>query len=610
MGCMRLSTAADRDEARAIAVIHAALDAGVRLFDTAAAYGRDGSEMGHNERLIARALEAWSGDRATVVVATKGGMTRPSALWVTDGRARALIEGCAASRAALGVDRLALYQLHAPDPRTPLSTSVRALEALRRDGLIEAIGLCNVTVGQIEEARRLAPIASVQIELGVWCDDGVSSGVVPYCLEHAIAILAHRPLGGEKRRARTDRDPVLRAIAERHGATPAEVALAALFALSDLVTPLPGATRPETAASIVRAAAIVLDDADRARLADRLPGWWPPRQAAVSVGAPAQPAGEVVVIMGLAGAGKSTLAQRYVDEGHRRLNRDEAGGTLRGLLPALEQARSQGVTRFVLDNTYLSRKSRAPVIEAARRLGLAVRCIHLATSIEDAQVNAVTRLLARHGRLLAGDELRSAARDDTGAFAPTAQFRMQRELEPPTEAEGFASVETVAFERQPLPEHANRADHVNRAVFVWCDGLLMRSRSGARAPLTVDDLDVPAGRGDTLRRYRADGWRIIGLSWQPEIAAGTRTPADAEAILAAMRDRLGVELETLYCPHAAGPPLCWCRKPLPGLAVLAIERHRLDARRCVFVGDGPQDAGFARRLGFAHRSAIEFFGVA
>jgi aryl-alcohol dehydrogenase-like predicted oxidoreductase len=182
MGCMRLSTAADRDDARAITVIHAALEAGVRLLDTADAYARDASEMGHNERLIAEALRSWSGDSRTVVVATKGGMTRPGGLWVTDGRARHLIEACRGSREALGVELIQLYQLHAPDPRTALATSVRALEELRRDGLVEAIGLCNVNVRQIEEARTIAPIASVQVELGVWCDDAILGGVVEYCL--------------------------------------------------------------------------------------------------------------------------------------------------------------------------------------------------------------------------------------------------------------------------------------------------------------------------------------------------------------------------------------------------------------------------------------------
>ena len=153
MGCMRLSTERDRDDARAIEVIHAALDAGVTFLDTADAYCLDATEAGHNERLIARALAAWSGDRSRIAVATKGGLTRPNGEWVPDGRARHLAAACEASRRALGVERIDLYQLHAPDPRTPFSTSVRALAALKRDGLIDAIGLCNVTVGQIEDAR-------------------------------------------------------------------------------------------------------------------------------------------------------------------------------------------------------------------------------------------------------------------------------------------------------------------------------------------------------------------------------------------------------------------------------------------------------------------------
>jgi D-glycero-D-manno-heptose 1,7-bisphosphate phosphatase len=439
----------------------------------------------------------------------------------------------------------------------------------------------------------------VQVELGVWCDDAILGGVVACCAARGIPILAHRPLGGERRRDRTDRDRVLRDLAARHGATPAEIALAALLEVSDLVTPLPGPTRPETASSIARAASIRLDEADRERLAGRFPAFRPRPEPPP----PVAPAGEVVLVMGLAGAGKSTLAEaRFVAQGFHRLNRDEAGGTLRGLVPALERARAEGTTRFVLDNTYLSRKSRAPVIDAARRLGLAVRCVHLATSVEDAQINAVTRLLARHGRLLAGDELRDAARREPGIFAPGTQFRMQRELEPPEPAEGFADVETVPFERR-WP-----ADYVNRAVFVWCDGILLRSRSGARSPVSADDLEVLEDRGPVLRAYRADGWRVIGLSWQPGIADGTRTPEDAEAMLSRMREQLDVDMDALYCPHGAGSPVCWCRKPLPGLAVQAIATHRLDPGRCLFVGDGSQDPGFARRLGFEYRAASAFFG--
>ena len=172
MGCMRLSTERDRNASDGIAVLHAAFDAGITFFDTADAYCWDTTETGHNERLIATALDTWTGDRGRIVVATKGGLSRPQGNWIEDGRARTLVSACEASRRALGVERLQLYQLHAPDPRTPLSTSVRALAALRRDGFVEQIGLCNVNVAQIEEARQITEIASVQVELSVWHDGG------------------------------------------------------------------------------------------------------------------------------------------------------------------------------------------------------------------------------------------------------------------------------------------------------------------------------------------------------------------------------------------------------------------------------------------------------
>ena len=223
---MRLSTEPDRDDAKSIAVLHAAFDAGVTLLDTADAYCRDDTERGHNERLIALALSTWHGDRSRITVATKGGITRPDGRWETDGRAKHLMAACEDSRRALGVERIDLYQLHAPDPRTPLSTSVRALAALKRDGAIGAIGLCNVTVGQIEEARRITEIESIQVELSVWQDANILSGVAEYCVRNRLTLLAHRPLGGRRSRARTAADPVLKEIAARHGATPFEIALA------------------------------------------------------------------------------------------------------------------------------------------------------------------------------------------------------------------------------------------------------------------------------------------------------------------------------------------------------------------------------------------------
>jgi aryl-alcohol dehydrogenase-like predicted oxidoreductase/predicted kinase len=578
LGCMRLSTEPDRDETHGTAVLHAALDAGVEFFDTADAYCRDETDTGHNERLIAHALATWTGDRSPVRIGTKGGLTRPGGRWVPDGRARHVRDACERSLAALGVDRLDLYQLHVPDPDTPLGTSVRALAQLKRDGLAGAIGLCNVTVGQIEEARRLADIDTVQVELSVWHDHHFLSGVVAYCIANRLPLLAYRPLGGPSRRRRTETDPALTAVAGRHGVTPFEVALAFLTDLSDLIVPLPGATRVETARSSAAAGRLVLSDADRAELDRRFPYAAACRPQARRPERPAAAAareGDVVIVMGMPAAGKSTLAQSLVASGYSRLNRDESGGALRSLLPALGRALEGGATRVVLDNTYGSRKSRAEVIQAAAAHGLPVRCVWLDTGLEEAQTNAVWRIVSRYGRLPPDGELATLRRSDVSAFLPNAQFKYRRELEPPDASEGFSRVEVVPFARRLDPAFADKA------VIVSCDD------AGALEPLAPQ-----------LRAYRDAGYRLLGISWRPAIADGRESEDGVKAMFAEVCARVGLDLDVEICPHPAGPPRCWCRKPLPGLGVVFIHRYRLDPAQCLYLGAGPHDAGLARRLGF------------
>src|SRR5688572_10181447 len=268
---MRLSTEADRDQARAIATLHAALDAGVTLLDTADAYALDEAESGHNERLIARALATWAGDHTRVRVATKAGLIRPGGRWEPDGRGRHLRMACERSLRALGLGRIPLYQLHAPDPRVALATSVRALAALQREGLVERIGLCNVTLGQLREAADVAEIASVQVELSPWHSEALRAGLMEWCAERGVLLLAHRPLGGVSGQVRLQNEPVLREVAARHGATPAEIVLAWLRSLAPVVVPLPGPTSPEHAPSAARAAQLALTPEDLRALDERFP---------------------------------------------------------------------------------------------------------------------------------------------------------------------------------------------------------------------------------------------------------------------------------------------------------------------------------------------------
>jgi predicted kinase len=359
-----------------------------------------------------------------------------------------------------------------------------------------------------------------------------------------------------------------------------EIALAWLRDLSDLIIPIPGATRVDTVKSIGRAGDIILTDADRAELDRR----WPTAAACRPSAKRPRPAreprrdGDVVIIMGLPAAGKSTLAARFVAEGYHRLNRDEAGGTLRSLMPALDRAIQSGATRIVLDNTYVSRKSRAEVIQAASAHGLPVRCVWLSTGIEEAQTNAAWRIVTRYGLLPGDEKLKRLRRKDVAACLPSVQFKYRRELEPPDVTEGFSRVDVEPFVRRGDPEF------VNRAVIVSCDD--------------VDDLVRLASE---LRASRDAGYRLLGISWQPEIGEGKHSEADVKAKFSLECKRLDLEMDVEFCPHPAGPPRCWCRKPLPGLGVLFVNRYKLDAAQCIYLGSGPHDAGFARRLGFRFR---------
>jgi aryl-alcohol dehydrogenase-like predicted oxidoreductase len=521
LGCMRLP------EETAVETITAAADAGITVFDTARAY--EG-----NEELLAGALR---GREARIV--TKGGM---GAEWVPDGRAKAIRADCEASLAALDGLPIDLYLIHTPDPRTPWKTSVRALARLVDDGLVRRAGVANVNRRQLDEALELAPIAAVQIALSVFDDRAIRGGVLERCEEAGIALIAHTPLGGPRRRVARHED--LARIAAKHGATPAEVALAWLLALSPAVVAIPGARRPEAARSVARAAELDLDADDVAALGGRRPA---PRVK------PRQDA-DVVVVMGVPAAGKTRMAEDYVARGYVQLNRDERGGSLRELADALDEALSGGARQVVLDNTYLTRASRSFVVEVAGSHGIQPRCVWLDTPLAQAQVNLVERLLDRFGYLPAIEELGGPE-----LLAPTSQMRAFRELEPPSDDEGFAAVERVEFERAP---RAGRP-----GVFV------------AAAALDAADWTDPDPSAPHLL-----------FDWRPDGSADD------------LADRLA-GAEAAICPHGGGPPRCWCRPPLPGLPLAFARANGVEASRSILVGTSTAHRTLATTLG-AHYVAV------
>jgi aryl-alcohol dehydrogenase-like predicted oxidoreductase len=258
-------TFAEVDGATAVATVHAAMDAGVTWVDTAYAY-TTAATAHHNERLVGRALSTHPRGRDVLVI-TKGGHHRAGDEFLVDGRPETLRRQCDESLRALGVERIGLYLLHRPDPRVPVAESVGALADLRASGKVDAVGLSNVSVEQLDVTSAAAPIAAVQNHFSPV--DREDRPMVDACAQRDIAYLAYSPLGGRRRvHGLPDALPALADVADRHGVSPQRVALAWLLAQSPTLAVVVGARRPGSIADSAAAADLVLDDDDLRLLAD------------------------------------------------------------------------------------------------------------------------------------------------------------------------------------------------------------------------------------------------------------------------------------------------------------------------------------------------------
>jgi len=269
LGGMPMSIEGRPDEERSIRTIHAALDAGVTLIDTADAYHLHAGETGHNERLIARALASYPGDASDVLVATKGGHLRPGdGSWTVDGSPAHLRAAAEASLKALGVEAIGVYQFHRPDPKVPYEESVGALAGLLTAGKIRLVGISNASIEQIDLARRVlgeGNLASVQNQFSPAFRS--SEAELRHAAEHGIAFLPWSPLGGIGRAGRLGaRHAAFQEVADAHGVSPQQVTLAWMLAKAPVVIPIPGASRPESIIDSAQAAGLELPDSELARL--------------------------------------------------------------------------------------------------------------------------------------------------------------------------------------------------------------------------------------------------------------------------------------------------------------------------------------------------------
>jgi aryl-alcohol dehydrogenase-like predicted oxidoreductase len=266
LGAMPLSTKEPLPSPTdAEAVVHAALDAGVTLIDTADAYSYDEAEFGHNEELVANALRSYG--RADVLVATKGGHTRQGREWGLDGSPAYLRRACEASLRRLHVDAIGLYQFHRPDPATPWEESMGALRSLFDDGLVRMVGISNANIAQIDAAREIVGDALVSVQNQFSPGYRSSAAELEHCAAHGLAWLPWSPFGGVSAAGSLDAAaPAFAEVADELGVSVYRVTLAWHLAQADVVLPIPGASRPASIVDSSAAADLELTPDQLARL--------------------------------------------------------------------------------------------------------------------------------------------------------------------------------------------------------------------------------------------------------------------------------------------------------------------------------------------------------
>lgn len=308
---------------------------------------------------------------------------------------------------------------------------------------------------------------------------------------------------------------------------------------------------------------------------------------------------DVKMILGFPASGKSTLAKGFIKHGYVHLNRDTEGGTINSLLPKMENLLKEN-KNIVLDNLFAKFETRKPFIDLAKKYNASIECLLMKTSIEDSSFNCVQRMINLAGKFLTPEEIKKSKHPNI--FPPAVLFKYKKEYEEPTTVEGFENITKFSFKREDDPSFTNKA------VILDYDGTLRECVNGnGQFPIEENQIEIKPGRTKVLQSYLDQGYILLGVSNQSGIHKGDLTEDKAHQLFKKTNDLLGLNIEYTFCPHQSAPPMCYCRKPAVGHGVMLINKHKLNRKECIFVGDQTTDKTFATRCGFQYVDQAEFF---
>ena len=310
---------------------------------------------------------------------------------------------------------------------------------------------------------------------------------------------------------------------------------------------------------------------------------------------------KIVLIIGYPASGKTVVAKKYVDQGYHRLNRDEIGGKLDDLVDHLERLhKDKGISNFVMDNTYSTKKSRESVVRWARENDFEIMCEWIDLDVGDALYNAAKRMINTYGKILTPEQIKKC--NDIGVYPPVVIYKIRKAFEEPSIEEGFNNVVRVKFKRE-----LDKSVYTNKAIVLDYDGTLRTTKSREKYPKTPDDIKILPNRTEILKRYIKQGYLLLGASNQSFVSEKVMTEEQAIECFDKSHKLLDLNIDYKFCPHPSYPQICYCRKPIPGMAVEFIEKYKLDPSQCIVVGDSKTDKTFANRCGFHYIKPEVFF---